>query len=620
MDQEKMESILNLAGGLSEETRKRSDVLSTGYDKTTDSWEIIIKYHGDLANTLPQGITLEPLIAGYGILTVPMSLLENVAPNPQIEYAELPKRLYFELEEMTGTPGYAFPDMRSRSQDSREGKREGWTSSQGVSFRDGTDHEESNLTGKGVLIAVIDSGIDYTLPNFRYPDGSTKIAALWDQTLTVDPENPPPRGFTQGRLFTGEKINAALQLAVPRDMVPSADTSGHGTAVAGIAASRRIEGIYAGVAPDSELLVIKLGNPAEKGFPRTTELMRALTFSVQYAFARNQPLVVNLSFGNSYGSHNGTSLLERFIDNVSEIGRTAVCIGTGNEGLSGGHLSGWLSQAQDTTVEFQVSAYEANLSVQFWKNFVDAYELCLIAPDGQFLSINPERYEKKVGVLGNTRVLAYAGQPTPYSTNQEIYFELLPEEYYIDEGIWRILIRPKVIRNGFFYLYLPVASTRNQGTRFLNPSPEMTLTIPSTAARAIAVSACDPLTGAFADFSGRGAVSLDRFQEKSNIGAVRPTIAAPGVDIPAPAPGGGYAAFTGTSFAAPFVSGEAALMMEWGILRGHDYFLYGEKLKAELIRAACPVPGIEQYPSEKVGFGRLCPGVIMPKTEMTEHI
>ncbi len=169
------------------------------------------------------------------------------------------------------------------------------------------------------------------------------------------------------------------------------------------------------------------------------------------------------------------------------------------------------------------------------------------------------------------------------------------------------MIEPKIIRNGFFYLYLPVASTRNQGTRFLNPSLEMTLTIPSTAARTIAVSACHPLTGVFADFSGRGAVSLDQFQEKSNIGAVRPTIAAPGVDIMAPAAGGGYASFTGTSFATPFVAGTAALMMEWGILRGHDYFLYGEKLKAELIRAACPVPGIETYPSEKVGFGRLCP-------------
>ncbi len=605
MDLEKMEPLLNLADGLSEDERSRSPVLSAGYDEAADSWEIIIKYNGNLEETLPQGITLEPLIAGYGILTVPLPLLEDVAPNPQIEYAELPKRLYFEQGVLSDTSGDIPPDVRNPFADSRNGETEKWDMGEYIRSGTGLDSEEGGLTGKNVLIAVLDSGLDYTLPNFRYPDGSTKVAALWDQSLTVNETNPPPQGFTQGRLFIREDINAALQLANPWDAVPSVDISGHGTAVASIAASRRIEGEYAGVAPDSELLVVKLGNPADKGFPRTTELMRALTFSVRYAFARNLPLAVNLSFGNSYGSHNGTSLLERFIDNVSEIGRTVVCIGTGNDGLSGGRFSGRLTRERNTVIEIQIASYEANLSIQFWKNFVDAYELCLLAPNGQFLNINPELYEKKEGVLGNTRVLACAGQPTPYSTNQEIYFDLLPEEYYIDEGIWRIFIRPKVIRNGFFYLYLPVASTRNQGTRFLNPSSEMTLTIPSTAARAIAVSACDPLTGAFADFSGRGAASLDRFQEKSNIGAVRPTIAAPGVDIPAPTPGGGYALFTGTSFASPFAAGAAALMMEWGIARGHDYFLYGEKLKAELIRAASPVPGIDEYPSEKVGFGRL---------------
>ncbi len=577
MDSEKMESALNLARMMSDETRQSSKALNAGYDEADDSWEIIIKYNGDLKATLEQGITLEPLIAGYGILTVPASMLKDVAPNPQIEYAELPKRLYFEQESDGRT---LFPQNNATA-------------------------AEAPLTGAGVLIAVIDSGIDYTLPNFRNQNGMTRIEALWDQTLSPDKENPPPEGFAQGRLFTREKINAALRLAFPLQAVPSADASGHGTAVAGIAASSQLEGGYTGVAPGSDLLIVKLGDPSDRGFPRTTELMRALTFCVQYAFARNQPLAINLSFGNSYGSHNGTSLLERFIDNVSEIGRTVICIGTGNEGLAGGRASGYLTEGRTTEVEIRVASYEAGLSIQFWKNYVDAYTLRLIAPDGESMLIDPALNGRMDEVLGQTRVLAFAGQPTPYSTNQEIFFELLPLEYYIDEGVWRLLLEPSLIRNGFFYIYLPVASTRNQGTRFLNPSTEMTLTIPSTAPKAIAVSAFHPLTGEFADFAGRGAVSLDQFQEKSNIGAVRPTVAAPGVDIAAPMPGGGYGSFTGTSFATPFAAGVAALMMEWGILRGNDYFLYGEKLKAEIIRTARPLPGIDRYPSEKVGFGGL---------------
>ncbi|MCD8379944.1 MAG: S8 family serine peptidase, partial [Lachnospiraceae bacterium] len=269
-------------------------------------------------------------------------------------------------------------------------------------------------------------------------------------------ENPPPEGFAQGRLFTRHKINDALRLAFPLEAVPSADTSGHGTAVAGIAASSQLGDEYTGIAPGSDLLIVKLGNPSDRGFPRTTELMRALTFSVRYAFARNQPLVINLSFGNSYGSHNGTSLLERFIDNVSEIGRTEICIGTGNEGLAGGRASGYLTEGQTTEVEVQVASYETSLSIQFWKNFVDVYTLRLVAPDGESLLIAPGLYGRTEKTLGRTRVLAFAGQPTPYSTNQEIFLELLPSEYYIDEGIWQIRLEPSLIRNGFFYLYLTV--------------------------------------------------------------------------------------------------------------------------------------------------------------------
>ncbi|MCD7806267.1 MAG: S8 family serine peptidase [Lachnospiraceae bacterium] len=591
MDNEKMEAALNLARSEPESLREKSDILDAGYDQEQDSWEVIIKYNGDLAQDLPRGIELEPLIAGYGILTIPASLFENVPPSPWIEYAELPKRLYFEqgLSGEEAAEGYSPSDFLRSFSFSEKGTAEGL----------------SSLSGEGVLVAVIDSGIDYTLPNFRHKNGSTRIAALWDQTLTPDAQNPPPEGFRQGKLYTSGDINAALQRPFPQEILPSVDTSGHGTAVAGIAASGAVGGEYAGMAPESDLLIVKLGNPSDRGFPRTTELMRALTFAARFALERNQPLSVNLSFGNSYGSHNGTSLLERFIDNVAEIGRNVICVGTGNEGLSGGHYSGRLTEGMTTVVEISVAPYEASLSIQLWKNYVDDYAIWLIAPDGGTVFLGPEQYGKVESRLGRTRVLGFFGQPTPYSTSQEIFFDLLPEDYYIDEGVWRIRIEPAAIRNGYFYLYLPVASTRNQGTRFMNPSQEMTLTIPSTAAKTIAVSAYHPGFDTFADFSGRGAAFWDHFQERSNIGAVRPTLSAPGTDILAPMPQGGYGRFKGTSFAAPFVAGAAALLMEWGILRGHDYFLYGEKLKAGLIRAAKPLPGVEEYPSSKTGYGRL---------------
>ena len=132
-----------------------------------------------------------------------------------------------------------------------------------------------------------------------------------------------------------------------------------------------------------------------------------------------------------------------------------------------------------------------------------------------------------------------------------------------------------------------------------------TLTIPSSASRAISVGAYDARTFAYADFSGRG------FTRLTNM--VKPDLVAPGVEVMTTTVGGGYAAFTGTSFATPFVTGSAALLMEWGIVRGNDPYLYGEKVKAYLRRGAKKVPGFDEYPNEEVGYGALCTAQSIPK-------
>ena len=135
-------------------------------------------------------------------------------------------------------------------------------------------------------------------------------------------------------------------------IVPSRDTSGHGTAVAGIAAGngRGSGGVYAGVAPQSEFIVVKLGNPMSGGFPRTTELMQGIDYVIRKAQELRMPVAVNISFGNTYGARDGTSLLERFIDDISNIWKSCICIGTGNEGATAGHTSGRL---REKTVEEQ---------------------------------------------------------------------------------------------------------------------------------------------------------------------------------------------------------------------------------------------------------------------------
>ena len=180
---------------------------------------------------------------------------------------------------------------------------------------------------------------------------------------------------------------------------------------------------------------------------------------------------------------------------------------------------------------------------------------------------------------------------------QEIYVDFLPQDEktpYVDSGVWKIILAARNIKNGEYFLWLPGGKTLNPGTAFYLPRPQGTLTIPATARRVISVGAYDARQNTYADFSGRGCRALPY---------PKPDLVAPGVDIYAPRFGGGYAAFTGTSFSTPFVTGAAALLMEWGITRRNDPYLYGEKLKAYLRRGAKALKGSEKLPNDLIGWG-----------------
>ncbi len=596
MDSQKNENILNLALQTPEAERERSLELNVGYDEQENTWEVIVKYHGFLQRLTQWGIAVEELIAGYAILTVPESAVERLAEVEEIEYVEKPKRLFF--SDLAGNTASCYAPGSQI-------------------FRD--------LTGKGVLVAVIDSGISYYNMDFRNADGTTRILYLWDQVL--------------GREFDAAQINEALgagsRLAAEQ-LVPSIDTSGHGTAVAGIAAGNGGDaGIaYAGVARESDLLVVRLGTPKENSFPRTTELMRALTYVVNKAVALKMPVAVNLSFGNTYGSHDGTSLVERFITNVSEIGRSVICVGSGNEAASGGHVGGSVrleragnydvtqivnqtdanADDSDVRVEMTVGDYERGLNVQLWKEYTDRFLVTVVSPSGERFQIDTDRPGKQVFRLQQTQILLYNGEPAPYTTAQEIYFDFLPVvgETYLNQGVWTFLLRPLKITTGNYTFYLPSSSVRNAGTRFVRTTPDVTLTIPSTAGNVVTVGAYDPVYESYADFSGRGYLYQDRVNSRTSDTYVKPDLVAPGVGVVAPDRSGGYSPVTGTSFATPFVTGAAALLMQWGIVMENDPYLYGEKVKAYLRKGAKPIRGVAEYPDTRVGYGALCVASSLP--------
>lgn len=591
MDQ-KLENILNLALETPEEEREQTESLNVGYSAETRSWGLIVKYHGSLDRLREQNIVVEELIAGYAILTVPEALVDRVSDTPEIEYVEKPKRFYYRQTDPAGTS--CFPPVTMRT---------------------------PFLNGRGVLLAVLDSGITWDLEVFRKADGTTRIRYLWDQTVV----GKPPEGFSQGTEYTAEEINAALQMsALDRyRLLPSRDLSGHGTAVAGIAAGKSADGLYTGAAPGAELIVVKLGMPensgrAEEGFPRTTEILRGVTYALRKAQQLNMPLVINLSFGNSYGSHDGNSLLERFLDNASEIGKTVICVGSGNEGAARGHFAGNITR--DSRVELAVGNYEKSLNIQLWKNYSDVFRIRLQSPGGEEAELTTNIQGGKYTLrLEQTRILVYLGEPLPYAVAQEIYLEMIPVTGgYIDAGIWTIRLEPVMTVTGQYYLYLPAGNGRGDSTGFYRSTPQMTLTVPSTAAKVITVGAYDPVYDTYADFSGRGYADSTRTIGVTAAGLTKPDLVAPGVNILAPDVYGSFLPVTGTSFATPIVSGAAALLMEWGIVRGNDPFIYGEKVKAYLRKGARPLRGEREYPNDRVGYGRLCVTDSLPQTGTTE--
>ena len=629
MDQ-KLENILNLALETPEEEREQTESLNVGYSAKNRSWELIVKYHGSLDRLREQNIVVEELIAGYAILTVPEALVDTVSDTPEIEYVEKPKRFYYGQTDPAGTS--CFPPVTMRT---------------------------PFLNGRGVLLAVLDSGITWDLEVFRKPDGSTRIRYLWDQTVPwnqtipgkqaasreqetlrnptlpqnqIAPEETgdtgygrTPDGFPIGTEYTEEEINRALNSSVLEryGLIPSRDLSGHGTAVAGIAAGKSADGLYTGAAPEAELIVVKLGLPgnsggAEEGFPRTTEILRGVTYALRKAQQLNMPLVINLSFGNSYGSHDGSSLLERFLDNASEIGKTVICVGSGNEGAARGHFAGNI--ARDSRVELAVGNYERSLNIQLWKNYSDVFRIRLQSPGGEETELTTNIQGGKYTLrLEQTRILVYLGEPLPYAVAQEIYLEMIPVTGgYIDAGIWTIRLEPVMTVTGQYYLYLPAGNGRGDSTGFYRSTPQMTLTVPATAAKVITVGAYDPVYDTYADFSGRGYADSTRTIGVTAAGLTKPDLVAPGVNILAPDVYGSFLPVTGTSFATPIVSGAAALLMEWGIVRGNDPFLYGEKVKAYLRKGARPLRGEMEYPNDRVGYGRLCVADSLPQTGTTE--
>lgn len=561
----KTDAQLNILFNLSEE--ERNELLQNRDQR------LIVKYNGDIERVAREvGALVQRINDSIAIVVLPLDRADELLQYPEVEYMEAPKDFFYNLTQSL--------------------KASCITTVQ--------NNPPYRLRGRGVLLGIVDSGINYAHPDFRNPDGTTRIVSIWDQTIRGN----PPVGYLEGSEYTREQINEALRATNPIErfnIVPSEDSLGHGTHVAGIAGGngRSSGGRVVGVAPEAEFVIVKLGNPAVSNLVRTADIMLGVRYVLEKARELNKPIAINLSLGMNEGPHNGSALIEIYLDDVSQQWKNNIVVGAGNEGLSRSHVGGKVAQGEIKTIEFEIGPNKRTFNFSLWQNSVDQLSFQIIAPNGQSTPRIAYTTPIRQYILGNSKVYPGFAGPSPLNGNIEFaVFIAGLGEGYVTPGLWQLRVIGDNIVDGEFSLWGENIATSGSETFFLGNTPDRTLTTPSTASYVISVGAYDSVRNQIAPFSGRG-YTRPPVQ-------IKPDLVAPGVDILAASYTGGYQILSGTSMATPHVTGSVALMMEWGIVQDNNPFLYGESIRTYLLRGASrDVEGVT-FPDPSWGYGKLC--------------
>ncbi len=459
-----------------------------------------------------------------------------------------------------------------------------------------------NLRGSGVLIGIIDTGIDYTNPIFIKPDGTTKIISLWDQTLTTG-TSPIGAGF--GSEYNDEQINQALALENPYEIVPSIDEIGHGTMLAGIAAGNRVmEEGFAGVAPDSDLIIVKLRQaknylrdffvvPKDVPCYQENHIMWGVQYCAQIAKNLNRPIVILTGTGTSQGYHNGYAPLPTLMSIIGDIPNTVVVLPIGNEGNRRRHFhSDTNGSTEYCTVELNVGKDDFGFSMELWGNAFGIYTIDILSPSGELIQKIPAslQYYKEISfIFEKTKIyMDYQLSQTP--TGEPL---ILMRFRNVTPGVWKLNVYSKQNKPCGFDIWLPMGNMISDSTYFNNADNYVTLLEPGTASVPITITAYDIVNNSLYFYASKG-------YNKDNV--VKPELAAPGVNYIAPNQNKGYGTYSGSSVAAAHTAGIVAMILEWSVVRGNQPGLDSIEVKNYLIRGSVKPLDIT-YPNQDWGYG-----------------
>ncbi|WP_346903032.1 S8 family peptidase [Clostridium sp.] len=552
------DATVNLILKLPPELRERLYKLSTEDVFMPGQVEFIVIFGEEVElvreSTQEFGGTFENLGFGYGIIYLPILKIDNIFKIKGVDYVELPKILF---------TSYAVSNRVSCV-------NEAWTA--------------YGLSGEGVLVGFIDSGIDYTHPAFDDENGRTRIEYIYDLSQG-------------GKVWNKEQIQKAIDSPNPLSVVDEVDDNGHGTHVASIACGGgKISPVYYGPAYKSSIAMVKITPKGSLNMGTSTLIMRGIKFLIDKSKELNKPLVINLSLSTSSGAHNGKSLFEKYIETVSALEPIVFVAAAGNDGDTAQHVGGILNETQD--ISLNISKDESSIAIPLYKGLLSNISIEIINPASQssgVIEVKEDFFDRQVG---NDRVLIYYTGPKPFDIDGEIVISMIsPENQFLLSGVWTIRIKLLNKLPSIYNMWISVTASLNKETKFFNPDIYNTLGIPATVENVISVGSYNPFTGNISSFSGRGSIANQ---------VLKPDIVAPGENIEAAIPKSRYGTKTGTSMATPEVSGICALLLEWGIIKGNDVILYGERLKYYLVKGAKRERTDVVYPDPVWGYGEVC--------------
>lgn len=445
-----------------------------------------------------------------------------------------------------------------------------------------------DISGNKVLICVANSGIDYLHPDFIYPDGTSKIRYLWDQTK----DENPPYGFNIGTEYTRVDINKAIQ---ENNKNLSIDEEGIGTALSGICGGLgNVNNQYSGVAENSELIIVKIKKI--DGFYSNSMLSAALEYAYEKAKKEKLPLINSITLGSNQSVSSGVSTIEN--DKFFEYGFCNV-VAAGNEGNGDHHATGQMKfEGEVKDIKIEVHDDEEEIEVDLWINKPDKLNVIIVSPTGEESKLSyVSNYSIMEGLfdLEGTKYRIYTIYPLPYGGQQQTTIKLIN----VKKGTWTIRLIGQYISNGIYNLYLPNKGLTKSIVKFSSNNPKYTINFPGGYRDMITVGTYDSINKSIWSESSRGPV----------IGVIgkmiKPDIVAPGVNIIAPYPGQNYCTITGSSAAASYVVGGVALVMQYtfadryykskGVVQKIRTFLRGgAKRSNQLV-----------YPNEIYGYGIL---------------